>query len=110
VGQVHFSLLTPGTRLKPHCGGSNYRLTAHLGMIIPKGDVGIRVGSKTKKWKEGKLLIFDDSYEHEVWNNTEYDRVVLLINFWHPALSEEKVAQIIEDAITGKLEAYDPSQ
>jgi len=64
---------------------------------------------KKKKWKEGKLLIFDDSYEHEVWNNTPYDRVVLLINFWHPTLDGERVAQIIDDATNGKLDIYDPS-
>jgi len=110
LGQVHFSLLTPGTRLKPHCGGTNYRLTAHLGMIIPRGDVGIKVGEKKKKWREGKVLIFDDSYEHEVWNNSEFDRVVLLINFWHPTLSGERVTQIVDDTINGKFDTFDPHQ
>ncbi len=87
-GQIHFSLLTPGSKLRPHCGPSNYRLTAHLGLIVPQGDVHIRVADEIMGWEEGKVIVFDDSFEHEVWNNTPFHRVVLLLNFWHPSVSD----------------------
>jgi aspartyl/asparaginyl beta-hydroxylase (cupin superfamily) len=42
-------------------------------------------------WQEGKCLVFDDSFEHEVWNKSDSERVVLLIQFWHPDLTEAEV-------------------
>ncbi len=50
----------------------------------------MRVGNETRMWQEGRCLIFDDSWEHEVWNDSNSDRVVLLVNFWHPDLPQEK--------------------
>lgn len=81
-----FSILEPGKRLPPHRGPYNGVLRLHLGLIIPSEgpDVAIRVGSQTCQWQEGKVLIFDDAYEHEVWNNTEHARVVLFIDFVKP--------------------------
>ncbi|CAK9051812.1 Aspartyl/asparaginyl beta-hydroxylase (Aspartate beta-hydroxylase) (ASP beta-hydroxylase) (Peptide-aspartate beta-dioxygenase) [Durusdinium trenchii] len=95
-GDVIFSVLTPGTRLRPHCGPSNARLTCHLAIRVPKScDQGcyLRVGSEARRgWEEGKCLVFDDSFEHEVvfaecGPSEAYcgDRVVLLANFWHPS-------------------------
>ena len=52
---------------------------------MPDGEVSIRVGDETRPYREGELMIFDDSYEHEVWNTSATDvRIVLLIRFWHP--------------------------
>ena len=67
------------------CGSSNARLTAHLPLVVPPGCCSIRVGGETRPYREGELLVFDDSYEHEVWNTSATDvRIVLLIRFWHP--------------------------
>lgn len=85
VGECTFSALGPGAHLKPHCGSSNARLTAHLPLVVPPGCCSIRVGGETRPYREGELLVFDDSYEHEVWNTSATDvRIVLLIRFWHP--------------------------
>ena len=69
-GDVIFSVLTPGTRLRPHCGPSNARLTCHLAIRVPKScEQGcyLRVGAEPKRgWEEGRCLVFDDSFEHEV--------------------------------------------
>mmetsp|Transcript_67011 Transcript_67011/g.125200 ORF Transcript_67011/g.125200 Transcript_67011/m.125200 type:complete len:644 (-) Transcript_67011:31-1962(-) len=94
-GDIIFSVLKPGTRLRPHCGPSNARLTCHLGIHIPRScDQGsyIRVAAeKPRGWEEGRCIVFDDSFEHEVvYPEAEAgapypgDRVVLLANFWHP--------------------------
>ena len=75
-----FSSLTPETHIVPHVGYSKAVLRCHLGLIVPNG-CGIRVGSQTKKWTEGKCLIFDDTVEHEAWNRSHHPRIVLLIDF-----------------------------
>jgi aspartyl/asparaginyl beta-hydroxylase (cupin superfamily) len=62
------------TFLKAHTGPINLRLRIHLPLIIPTGNgkCGIRVGSQQRSWMNGKALVLDDSYEHEVWNYTRY--------------------------------------
>ena len=86
VGECTFSALGPGAHLKPHCGSTNCRLTCHLPLLVPKGEVAIRVGEETRPYREGEIMIFDDSWEHEVWMDGPPGsvRVVLLIRFWHP--------------------------
>ncbi|MCX7728863.1 MAG: aspartyl/asparaginyl beta-hydroxylase domain-containing protein [Bacteroidia bacterium] len=79
-----FSYLPAQTRILPHKGFTKMVLRVHLGLIIPDGDIGIRVGHEVKQWKAGKLLILDDSFEHEAWNNTNQDRVVLMFDIVNP--------------------------
>ncbi|CAG2242163.1 ASPH [Mytilus edulis] len=88
-GQVKFSVIHPGTHIWPHCGPTNCRLRAHLGLKVPTG-INIRVGQEKRTWKEGKFIIFDDSFEHEVWHNGNELRLVLIVDFWHPDLTEEQ--------------------
>mmetsp|Transcript_289 Transcript_289/g.437 ORF Transcript_289/g.437 Transcript_289/m.437 type:complete len:370 (-) Transcript_289:201-1310(-) len=88
IGVAMFSCLTPGTYLKPHCGPINIRLTCHLGLIIPE-NVNIRVGDEWRTWEEGKCLLFDDSFEHEVKHDGDRERIVLLTNLWHPNIRKE---------------------
>ena len=84
---VLFSLLRPGTRIPPHCGHTNARLICHLPLIVPE-DCGLRVGNERREWVEGEALVFDDSIEHEAWNNSDRTRVVLLFDIWRPELTE----------------------
>merc|ERR1719189_1020654 len=64
-GEVAFRVLSPGTRLKPHCCLTNVRLTCQLGVIVPLGaEPGISVGGELRAWAEGRCLVFDDSFEH----------------------------------------------
>uniref|UniRef100_T1JK47 Aspartyl/asparaginy/proline hydroxylase domain-containing protein n=1 Tax=Strigamia maritima TaxID=126957 RepID=T1JK47_STRMM len=86
-GQVKFSLLMPGTKVWPHTGPTNCRLRTHLGLVVPDG-AGIRVANETRTWKEGKVMIFDDSFEHEVWHEGTSFRLILIVDFWHPELTE----------------------
>lgn len=86
-GSAFFSLLAPGTRLRPHCGPTNVRLRCHLALVVPEGDCAMRVGcTPPRQWVEGAVSLFDDSYEHEVWNATEAPRLVLIVDVWHPEL------------------------
>ena len=81
-----FSVLEPGRFLPPHRGPYNGLLRLHLGLIVPDEaeKVGIRVVDKISAWEEGRALIFDDTREHEAWNDTDQTRVVLLIDFARP--------------------------
>lgn len=85
-GQIKFSVMHPGTHVWPHCGPTNCRLRAHLGLKVPPKTY-IRVAEETRSWQEGKVLMFDDSFEHEVWHNGSEYRLVLIVDVWHHELS-----------------------
>ena len=80
-GAAGFSVLLPGTRIKPHIGYAGQFLRCHLGLRVPAGDSGLRILSETRSWQEGRLLVFDDRFEHSAWNLSGAERVVLLIDF-----------------------------
>jgi len=101
---VLFSRLEPGAHIPPHTGLLNCRLICHLPLIVPKG-CWLRVGNETREWEEGKLLIFDDSIEHEAKNPAEDLRIILLFDVWRPELGEEERA-----AISSIFEAIDRFQ
>ena len=84
---VLFSLLRPGTHIEPHHGLVNTRLIVHLPLIVPAGCT-LRVGNERREWREGELMIFDDSIEHEAHNPTDALRVVLLFDIWRPELTD----------------------
>lgn len=88
-----FSRLKPGTHIRPHHGLLNTRLICHLPLVVPPG-CGIRVGDETREWREGELLIFDDSFEHEAWNRGPGVRTVLLFEVWHPEITPGERAQL----------------
>lgn len=81
-----FSILDPHTQIPPHHGVTNTRLVLHIPLIIPDG-CALRVGADTREWVPGRALIFDDTINHEAWNNSDSLRVVLLCDIWHPGLS-----------------------
>jgi aspartyl/asparaginyl beta-hydroxylase (cupin superfamily) len=88
-----FSLLRPATRIPPHHGTHNTRLICHLPLIVPPG-CGFRVGNETREWEIGKLIIFDDTIEHEAWNEGSEDRVVLIFDVWRPELTARERDEI----------------
>lgn len=82
-----YSILQPRTRIPPHTGTSNVRLTVHLPLVVPPG-CGFRVGAETRDWKEGECWAFDDTIEHEAWNNSDQQRAILILDVWNPLLTE----------------------
>ncbi|WP_158880155.1 aspartyl/asparaginyl beta-hydroxylase domain-containing protein [Amycolatopsis anabasis] len=87
AGMAYYSVMAPGTRMKPHCGFSNTRIRCHLGLVVPPG-CSMTVGGETREWREGECLVFDDSFEHSVQNTSGRYRSVLLLDTWHPDLTE----------------------
>lgn len=82
-----FSALQPKTRIPPHTGVANTRLVVHLPLIVPEG-CGFRVGNQTRPWREGQAWVFDDTIEHEAWNDSEQPRVIFICDIWNPHLSQ----------------------
>ncbi|HEX4377071.1 MAG TPA: aspartyl/asparaginyl beta-hydroxylase domain-containing protein [Steroidobacteraceae bacterium] len=83
---AYFSVLQPHTRLPPHTGTTNTRSIVHLPLVIPPG-CGFRVGSQTREWRRGEAWVFDDSIEHEAWNDSDQVRIILLFDIWNPLLT-----------------------
>lgn len=107
-----FSLLKPRTRIPPHTGVTNARLVAHLPLIVPAG-CGYRVGNQTREWVPGKAWVFDDTIEHEAWNDSDKLRVVLIFDVWHPQLGEAERAMVTAlsaglNAFTGEAGGFEP--
>jgi hypothetical protein len=92
TGLIYASRMRAGTHIEPHRGPTNLRVRCHLGIQVPDGDCAIRVGEETRSWQEGRCLVFDDYFEHEAWNHTDEDRIVLIVDLWHPGLSATEVS------------------
>jgi hypothetical protein len=79
VSSVMIAKLPSGRKLPAHRGDKSIK-RIHLGLVVPEGDISFRVRGEDKKWKEGKCLAFNDFYEHEAWNNTDQDRINLIVD------------------------------
>ncbi|KAM4907722.1 aspartyl/asparaginyl beta-hydroxylase [Sylvia borin] len=89
-GQIKYSIMHPGTHVWPHTGPTNCRLRMHLGLVVPKEGCRIRCAQENRDWEEGKVLIFDDSFEHEVWQDAESYRLIFIVDVWHPELTAQQ--------------------
>ena len=97
--EVCFSVLRPGSKIMAHHGVTNTRLVMHLPLIVPPGCALNVVGAGEHRWREGELMMFDDTYQHEAWNDSDSTRVILLMDCWNPHLTAvEKIAvkQLVE--------------
>ncbi len=95
------SRLAPATKIPAHHGVTNARITVHLPLIVPPG-CGFRVGGETREWRVGEAWAFDDTIEHEAWNDSDEPRLILILDVWNPYLSAEECAYL-----TSTLAAYD---
>jgi aspartyl/asparaginyl beta-hydroxylase (cupin superfamily) len=91
--EVFISVLAPHTRIPEHFGVSSAILTAHLPIEVPPG-CGLRVHEEMRTPEAGKLMVFDDTWEHSAWNNSSLPRVVLIFELWHPELTEAEKAAV----------------
>jgi aspartate beta-hydroxylase len=104
---VLFSLLRPGAHIPPHSGYTNVRLICHLPLIVP-GNCSLRVGNETRSWREGELMIFDDSIEHEAWNGSGELRAILLFDVWRPEITADE--RTLVSALLKSVNAYGPQR
>jgi len=84
-----FSLLRPGAHIPPHTGVTNTRAIVHLPLVVPEG-CRFRVGGETRVWEAGRAFAFDDTIEHEAWNDSALPRIVLILDVWNPHLTTDE--------------------
>lgn len=103
-GYTFFSTLHGNSSIEAHTSPMNFRVRVHLPLIVPEEEdagsdeeiqCGIRVGPVTRRWKTDKALVLDDAYDHEVWNETKENRVLLLVDLWHPDVSKQERRDIV---------------
>lgn len=92
------SNMAPETHITKHHGPTNKKLRVHLPLVVPKtsstthpAQCRIRVGSDVRSVRQGRAMVFDDSFEHEAWNDSLESRVVLVFDVWHPDLSDKEI-------------------
>jgi len=104
-----FSILKPHTRIPPHTGVTNTRAIVHLPLIVPPG-CGFRVGGETRAWEEGRAFAFDDTIEHEAWNDSDELRAVLILDVWNPHLSAAEQAAIVAYYAAADASGFGPAK
>lgn len=82
--------LPPGAGVAPHSDNNNYILTVHIGLELEEDGCTITVGDQTREWGVGEALAFDHTYIHSVYNDSDRDRYVMIIRFWHPDCTDEE--------------------
>jgi aspartyl/asparaginyl beta-hydroxylase (cupin superfamily) len=96
-----YSALAPKTHIPPHTGIANFRLVVHLPLVVPPA-CRFRVGGEVREWRVGEGWVFDDTIEHEAWNDSDQARYILICDVWSPRLSPDERA-----AIAGVIAATD---
>lgn len=91
AGGVFLSKMDPHTRVAAHLGPTNMRVRCHFGLRVPEGDCAIRCGDEVLRWKEGKCIVINDALDHEVWNLTPHERLILIVDLWHPELTAREI-------------------
>ena len=97
--EICFSVIRSRSIIMPHYGVTNSRLVMHLPLIVPPDCALDIVGGEPHYWKEGELMMFDDTYQHGAWNHSDEARLILLMDCWNPHLSDaeqQAVKQIVE--------------
>lgn len=113
-GYSFFSKLHPKSRIKAHTAPMNFRLRVHLPLIVPTEATpdtesiacGIRVGPLVQRWTPGKAMVLDDAFEHEVWNETDEVRVLLLVDLWHPDILIQEREDIVKMFLMAKEQGW----
>jgi hypothetical protein len=105
-GFCFFSTLSGKSKIQAHTAPMNLRLRVHLPLIVPlakngsaddgRPACGIRVGPFVREWKDGSAMVLDDAYNHEVWNDTDDPRVILLVDIWHPDIPAAEKKAIVD--------------
>ncbi|MEL0314999.1 MAG: aspartyl/asparaginyl beta-hydroxylase domain-containing protein, partial [Halieaceae bacterium] len=100
---VLFSKLNAGATIAPHTGMINARLICHLPLVVPPS-CGLRVGEDERDVVRGEAWAFDDSINHEAWNRSDEDRIILLFDVWRPELNEDE--RMLISTLLGAVKQY----
>lgn len=99
--EAMFSVLKPHSRIPPHCGPVNGRLIAHLPLVVPENCGEMQVAGEARSWQAGQLMVLDDSFEHEMVNDSDETLIVLVFDTWNPRLTpveRQAFSRVLETA------------
>ena len=101
---VYFGIFHPGLDIKLHVNYNHHTNRGYLGLIVPEGDVAMKICHDKLYWEEGKFMILDHSYPHCPHNYTNYDRVVLVVDFFKPDRPREEVAKFEQEQVRQRMQ------
>ena len=96
---VWYSIFEPGAKLGLHVNNDPYMYRAHLGVIVPEGDMGLKVKDDIVHWEEGKVFVFDPTNPHTAWNASEGNRIVLIVDFYKPEGNRAELEQMEKEQV-----------
>jgi aspartate beta-hydroxylase len=102
-----FSILDAKSHIPAHTGVTNTRVIVHMPLIVPPA-CRFRVGSTTREWRSGEAWVFDDSIEHEAWNDSDVPRALLILDVWNPYLTAAE-RDLVRATVTGIAKYYGDS-
>lgn len=94
VTNVVLFRLAPGSLIPVHTNFDPHMYRGHLGLIVPEGDVCLRVEGEDRRWREGEFLIFDSMRPHTAWNMTDGARYVLNVDTLRPDVGRSDVLAV----------------
>jgi aspartyl/asparaginyl beta-hydroxylase (cupin superfamily) len=104
VRNVYFGTFHPGLDIKLHVNDNPHMNRGYLGLIVPEGDVAMKICHDRLYWQEGKFMVLDHSYPHCPHNYTDYDRTVLVIDFFKPDKDRQAVIQFEQEQVRQRLQ------
>jgi aspartyl/asparaginyl beta-hydroxylase (cupin superfamily) len=105
IGNVYFGTFHPGLDIKLHINDNPHMNRGYLGLIVPEGDVAMKICHEQLYWHEGKFMVLDHSYPHCPHNYTNYDRTVLVVDFFKPDWNREKAIQFEREQVKERMQA-----
>jgi len=99
-----FSILVAKSHIPPHTGVTNTRLIVHLPLVIPPG-CRFRVGSTIRDWQVGQAWVFDDTMQHEAWNDSDVPRAILIFDIWNHFMTPAE-HDLVRTAVQGIRDFY----
>ncbi|MEA5507008.1 aspartyl/asparaginyl beta-hydroxylase domain-containing protein [Halotia wernerae UHCC 0503] len=104
VRNAYFGIFHPGLDIKLHVNYNPHMNRGYLGLIVPDGDVAMKICHEQLYWHEGKFMILDHSYPHCPHNYTNYDRVVLVVDFFKPDQPRDEVIRFEQEQVTQRMQ------
>jgi aspartyl/asparaginyl beta-hydroxylase (cupin superfamily) len=103
VRNVYFGTFHPGLDIKLHVNYNPHMNRGYLGLIVPEGDIAMKICHDKLYWQVGKFLVLDHSYPHAPHNYTNYDRTVLVVDFFKPDQPREEVIRFEQEQVAQRM-------
>ncbi|MBD2022907.1 aspartyl/asparaginyl beta-hydroxylase domain-containing protein, partial [Leptolyngbya sp. FACHB-711] len=101
---VYFGTFLPGLDVKLHVNYNPHMNRGYLGLIVPEGDIAMKICHDKLYWHEGEFMVLDHSYPHCPHNYTENERTVLVVDFFKTDQPRAEVERFEQDLVRQRME------